>query len=622
MVLKRIFLILILPIFTYAQWTDPRPRSVQLWHMAEGVIDSLTVSAFYADTLEAKETTLSEDIGGLIRLNGFTSSSNYGAGLFLITNTSYTPDGANVIDLNSGSNQLVRLTDPIVSDTSVIKTLPPIYETVNLKQLSSSNTNGGGMFVYSDSVWDESYGIAAIGSYVDGKQWVRDDWKNLRVLTDVSIGITFGDSSSAVADKNRNLLQKAIDLCYFGSRGKVVLTGGFYVNKVAGSSPAYCIDPRTGVTIEGQASQPVAANGATIRMRNGQNATLLYAKTVQDADEWFHDGRLINFNLDPNGANNDTANGIYIYRMGERSRIQDIGIGPIKGYGIKSVSGTAHDHIENVTINPASSASWDLADKERIGLWLEAGGQRTIMSISGDNLMPALYAKGSVSAQVLGLKIEGIYTSSTNSAIIWADSADGNTAQLNIQNVKVDATNLHTFFHVEGVNFPNLSLSYAMLNGNDSLLVDRTTGGFGQGVNNFSTALVEYFGITGNSASVKYDLRNQDIGYTKRLRFYDHNGTLDGYIVYNTDQIFHLRSPSNQTNIESDDGVVVATFHETSGFVSNLLSVLTNGVRVGGSSASYPKVDSLKIQQNKLWFYVAGDSFMTIPADSVINFRN
>ena len=177
--LKRIFLILILPIFIYAQWTDPRPRSVQLWHMAEGVIDSLTVSAFYADTLEAKETTLSEDIGGLIRLNGFTSSSNYGAGLFLITNTSYTPDGANVIGLSSGSNQLVRLTDPIVEDTLKLKNLPPLWQTINLKQLSSSNTNGGGMFVYADSTYPE--GAIAFGVATSGSQLLRDGVKEGRI---------------------------------------------------------------------------------------------------------------------------------------------------------------------------------------------------------------------------------------------------------------------------------------------------------------------------------------------------------------------------------------------------------------------------------------------------------
>lgn len=63
-----------------------------------------------------------------------------------------------------------------VEDTTVLKLRSANGDTarvVHLKQLSSSNTNGGGMFVYSDSAYPE--GSIAFESSTQGKQWVDAD---------------------------------------------------------------------------------------------------------------------------------------------------------------------------------------------------------------------------------------------------------------------------------------------------------------------------------------------------------------------------------------------------------------------------------------------------------------
>lgn len=76
----------------------------------------------------------------------------------------------------SYNNQFIDILDlsrdslHIVEDTTSLKVYPGKGE-VLLRQLSSSNTNGGGMFVYADSAYLE--GALAFDSPVAGKQWVR-----------------------------------------------------------------------------------------------------------------------------------------------------------------------------------------------------------------------------------------------------------------------------------------------------------------------------------------------------------------------------------------------------------------------------------------------------------------
>ena len=121
MVFKKILFILILPFFLYAQWTDPRPKSIQLWHLNTSFFDSLgnvvrdSVAALSADgvtivndgTLKQKvfaDTTSLPTVtaGTRIIIEKLSANNPNGGGIFIGDTSANTANGATVFAASGG----------------------------------------------------------------------------------------------------------------------------------------------------------------------------------------------------------------------------------------------------------------------------------------------------------------------------------------------------------------------------------------------------------------------------------------------------------------------------------------------------------------------------------------
>jgi len=98
-----LFLILLFNV-SYAQLF---PRSVQYWHLADAVKDSLLARGVADDTTELKSKTFPID-GSIVYLRGLTSGDIVGNGLFYQDNFAYTKDKFNYFDNATGGKQWIR----------------------------------------------------------------------------------------------------------------------------------------------------------------------------------------------------------------------------------------------------------------------------------------------------------------------------------------------------------------------------------------------------------------------------------------------------------------------------------------------------------------------------------
>lgn len=120
---KKILFILILPFFLYAQWTDPRPKSIQLWHLNTSFFDSLgnvvrdSVAALASDgvtvlndgglkqkvfaTLAALQLAAADSVGMIAIVKNI--------GQFEYADSSKAEDGWNYIDSGTQGKQWQRL---------------------------------------------------------------------------------------------------------------------------------------------------------------------------------------------------------------------------------------------------------------------------------------------------------------------------------------------------------------------------------------------------------------------------------------------------------------------------------------------------------------------------------
>jgi hypothetical protein len=134
-----------------------------------------------ADTSSLK--TMYGGDGQLMYLQGYSSADTSGGGWFIVRTSSETT-GTNYFDHPDPAKQWVRqevdaLEQGFVADTTALKALA-IGEgkTAYLKQLSSTNTNGGGWFVVADSAYAENlYTRGYVYSHpTAGYQWLRNDF--------------------------------------------------------------------------------------------------------------------------------------------------------------------------------------------------------------------------------------------------------------------------------------------------------------------------------------------------------------------------------------------------------------------------------------------------------------
>lgn len=119
----------------------------------------------------------------------------------------------------NASNEIAQKT---YADTTSLKlaTADSLGSFVNLRQLSSSNTNSGGMFVYSDSAYPE--GLIAYGSVTAGKQWVDQYY-----LTTGKIRLTSGGAIADDATGDRTAIQKVLTLA--SRHDEVIIPSGKYL---------------------------------------------------------------------------------------------------------------------------------------------------------------------------------------------------------------------------------------------------------------------------------------------------------------------------------------------------------------------------------------------------------
>ena len=121
---KKILFILILPFFLYAQWTDPRPKSIQLWHLNTSFFDSLgnvvrdSVAALSADNVTITNSggtfrqkvlfdssyfaSLAADSSGALVMLKSLGVGGYGGGPFNWLASGYIEDNINVFAGSSG----------------------------------------------------------------------------------------------------------------------------------------------------------------------------------------------------------------------------------------------------------------------------------------------------------------------------------------------------------------------------------------------------------------------------------------------------------------------------------------------------------------------------------------
>ncbi len=561
--------------------------NILIWNGGNSSIVAEAQKKSVADTTALKALSADSNFTTVTLGQYNTANPNIGNGIFTLLSTSYSTDKHNIFSA-PGGKQWVRITAPDVPDTTVLKKLPPIYPdgyAVSLDGLSSSNNRGGGVFVLSNSSYPT--GGVAFTSSISGKQWVRESFNNFNRANIEWFGAIPDDSAKATT--NRIAIQAAIDLVFISNYyGEVIIPAGiFWVNAVPSSNPAYCIDLKT-VHISGISTHP--STHSAIKMADNQNATVLYTKTVENSNEWWHHGRLENLNVICNGDNNTVANGIFIYKSGEVSYIRSVQINKVKGFGLK-LGGSAHDFIENVTIFSSTSASHSILDKERIGFWFNGSGQRTIHSISGDNLNPIVYTTGSVNFEINGIKFENSSVSDTLASLVWIDtsstgvSPDGNVSRVAIRNVKVDAATfkLHSIFRVNTKNpnlFPSLGIESAMLTGYDSLLVSNSNS---KDIG-FEGQIISGIFISGNTQATNTFYSSLRIGAANYFQFESINnpGTYPGHIrLGGADWIF--KAPRYDFVFRDSTSTDLLRMSQSSGVAASVDLSTTGRFKVGSS---------------------------------------
>ncbi len=157
--IRQLFLLL-LPILAFAQGPD--------------LINTV------ADT--ASLATIRGGDGQVMYLRQYSSTDTSGGGWFIVR-TSSESTGTNYFTHPDPAKQWVRrdtdaLEQGFVADTTALKLLSlGEGKTAYLKQLSSTNTNGGGWWVVADSSLNESYCIKAAPHPTAAMQWQRDIYR-------------------------------------------------------------------------------------------------------------------------------------------------------------------------------------------------------------------------------------------------------------------------------------------------------------------------------------------------------------------------------------------------------------------------------------------------------------
>lgn len=448
----------------------------------------------------------------------------------------------------------------VLQDTSFFSSLNVTEsKQVYLAKTSPTNKYGSGMFSAKDSAsFVQQFGIASLipglcySTNVPGKIFVRESIYGSSI-TFYDVGAIPDDSSSATGSHNTTVVQKLLDFSATGKVKAVVPGDVFWFNKVSGED--YCLRVEPGLSLEGYGVETGWAAGSTLAMRNGQNGTLL----KQTTDGWLHSTQIKNITLMPNGFNNTTANGLYVIKLGENAEVSNVQVSGIRGYGMRFGNVTAHDRVFNITLNPATGASKDIVDKERIGIWLEKSGKRSFKDISGDNMSPMFYLHGAVTVKIDGLKIEGDYTSGwTKTAVIWCDSVPNANSFLKIENLHVSITDtLNTLVRVTGPNFfqPPIIFDLGFVFNADTLVASEN---LGNTVVNSYGRLIGFIPVAGaggtTTRNVFHDLLDFQSSGLSYIRFADTNGNFQG-LLRSLTNVLYIRAPENDIVFEDDDGI-------------------------------------------------------------------
>ena len=188
-----------------------------------------------ADT--ASLATIRGGDGQVMYLRQYSSTDTSGGGWFIVR-TSSESTGTNYFSHPDPAKQWVRrdtdaLEQGFVSDTTALKLLSlGEGKTAYLKQLSSTNTSGGGWFVAADSVYDEQYGGVSFPHPTAGLQWIRIEYEQGLVSNVLWYGADpDSNSESTTAFINAQQMALVNGSKLFVPGGKYKISGGFDAGK-------------------------------------------------------------------------------------------------------------------------------------------------------------------------------------------------------------------------------------------------------------------------------------------------------------------------------------------------------------------------------------------------------
>jgi len=185
-------------------------------------------------------------------------------------------------------------------------------------------------------------------------------------------------------------IQAAIDAMGYG--GEVYLSPGLF-NIAAG------INVWDGTALLGSGSAEYATRLYAV---NGLNGNVITCRDHNTTDDWWHCGKLGNFLIKGNSANQTSGNGVMVYRLGENSVIDCIQVKDAKQDGIKITGESASGaHIRNLSFMGCLQYGLNLDDCRRT---------MHIVGLSGDDNGSLLRVYGMAS---LSLVVEGIKSEAT-----------------------------------------------------------------------------------------------------------------------------------------------------------------------------------------------------------------
>lgn len=347
----------------------------------------------------------------------------------------------------SYNNQFIDILDlsrdslHVAEDTTALKAYPG-KGGVYLKQLSSSNANGGGMFVYADSTLPDSIygGGVQYDTPVAGKKWVIAELANREVdyLRPEWFGANPTDTNSDSAALQKTL--KALKYGHTYRTPKIMqLSPGWYY------TPTCTLYNQTGIIGAGNSSTNGSTDwkGASAIVRtNNSNKDLIVV-----ADAGGHHITIEDVTLIGNKANNTSGNGIRFRNApGEGTIIRNVVAIRHPENGIKLDGGTVPFRMENNTLffNDSSGVLLEVDNP------LEVIAGAFLYNTSGDDNGKSLITVRRKAGNVYGILISGV-------------KEEANTTGLQQNGITLDNLNNSAVLVTGMISSPNVAQNASIL---------------------------------------------------------------------------------------------------------------------------------------------------------------